>query len=173
MALRRCLVELISRFIGVLIAIALLWLGARLALSLTSPGETARLPCEAQNARIGSLVDRAPDPEAKLHADWVVLSACNTAAGNKPGAEALSGLALAFFYGGARALLVSHWSVDSDARTRLTTSTFDLMKRDPKVGRAEALRPAIVAYMYDKSSPLNAYSAFWGRFLSWAKGLGR
>jgi CHAT domain-containing protein len=29
----------------------------------------------------------------KLNADWVVLSACNTAAGDKPGAEALSGLA--------------------------------------------------------------------------------
>jgi hypothetical protein len=29
----------------------------------------------------------------KLNADFVVLSACNTAAGDKPGAEALSGLA--------------------------------------------------------------------------------
>jgi len=29
----------------------------------------------------------------KLNADWVVLSACNTLAGGKPGAEALSGLA--------------------------------------------------------------------------------
>src|SRR5271166_5737857 len=37
----------------------------------------------------------------KLNADWVVLSACNTIAGDKPGAEALSGLARAFFYAGA------------------------------------------------------------------------
>jgi CHAT domain-containing protein len=29
--------------------------------------------------------------QLKLNADWVVLSACNTAAGDKPGAEALSG----------------------------------------------------------------------------------
>ena len=29
----------------------------------------------------------------KLNADWVVLSACNTAAEENPGAEALSGLA--------------------------------------------------------------------------------
>jgi CHAT domain-containing protein len=35
-----------------------------------------------------------------LNADWVVLSACNTIAGDKPGAEALSGLARAFFYAG-------------------------------------------------------------------------
>jgi CHAT domain len=44
----------------------------------------------------------------KLDADWVILSACNTAAGEAKGAEALSGLARAFFYAGARALLVSH-----------------------------------------------------------------
>ena len=42
----------------------------------------------------------------KLDADWVILSACNTAAGGTEGAEALSGLARAFFYAGARALLV-------------------------------------------------------------------
>lgn len=44
----------------------------------------------------------------KLDADWVILSACNTAAGSAEGAEALSGLARAFFYAGTRALLVSH-----------------------------------------------------------------
>ena len=51
--------------------------------------------------------------QLKLNADWVVLSACNTAAGNKPGAEALSGLARAFFYAGARALRVAHWRAAS------------------------------------------------------------
>ena len=35
--------------------------------------------------------------QLKLNADWVVLSACNTIAGDKPGAEALSGLARSFF----------------------------------------------------------------------------
>ena len=62
--------------------------------------------------------------QLKLNADWVVLSACNTIAGDKPGAEALSGLARSFFYAGARALLVSHWAVDSEAATRL--DHFDL-----------------------------------------------
>ena len=46
--------------------------------------------------------------ELKLNADWVVLSACNTAASDGVGAEALSGLARAFFYAGARSLVVSH-----------------------------------------------------------------
>jgi len=102
--------------------------------------------------------------QLKLNADWVVLSACNTIAGDKPGAEALSGLARSFFYAGARALLVSHWSVDSEAATRLTTATFDRLKADPKLGRAEALRQAMLAYLNDSASPRNAYPAFWAPF---------
>ena len=56
----------------------------------------------------GRTEGRTEVAQLKLNADWVVLSACNTIAGDKPGAEALSGLARAFFYAGARALLVSH-----------------------------------------------------------------
>jgi tetratricopeptide (TPR) repeat protein/CHAT domain-containing protein len=111
--------------------------------------------------------------QLKLNADWVVLSACNTAAADKPGAEALSGLARAFFYAGARALLVSHWSVDSDAATRLTTSTFAIMKADPKLGRAAALRNAMLTYMNDRGSPLNAYPAFWAPFSIIGEGAAR
>lgn len=38
----------------------------------------------------------------KLNADWVVLSACNSAAENGRGDEVLSGLARGFFYAGSR-----------------------------------------------------------------------
>ena len=102
--------------------------------------------------------------QLKLNADWVVLSAGNTIAGDKPGAEALSGLARAFFYAGARALLVSYWGIDSEAASRLTISTFSHLKADPKLGRAEALRQAMLAYMNDGSGNLNAYPGFWGPF---------
>lgn len=102
--------------------------------------------------------------QLSLNADWVVLSACNTMAGDKPGADALSGLARAFFYAGARALLVSHWSVDSAAATRLTTSTFGKIAAEFGLGRSEALRRAMIDYMNDTTNPLNAYPAFWGPF---------
>jgi CHAT domain-containing protein len=111
--------------------------------------------------------------QLKLNADWVVLSACNTIAGDKPGAEALSGLARSFFYAGARALLVSHWAVDSAAATRLTVSTFDNLKSSPAIGRAEALRQAMLGYLNDASNPTNAYPAFWGPFALIGEGAAR
>ena len=93
-----------------------------------------------------------------------MLSACNTAAGERPGAPALSGLARAFFYAGARAQLVSHWPVATEAATRLTTSTFDTLKADPKLGRSEAVRRAMLIYLADQSSPTNSHPAYWGPF---------
>ncbi|MCG2628656.1 tetratricopeptide repeat protein [Bradyrhizobium sp. WYCCWR 13023] len=101
----------------------------------------------------------------KLDADWAVLSACNTAGGDKPGAEGLSGLARAFFYAGARALLVSHWPVDSDAAVRLTTGAFSELTAHPGIGRAEALRRSMKALIADRSSPRNADPAVWAPFV--------
>jgi tetratricopeptide (TPR) repeat protein len=98
----------------------------------------------------------------KLDADWVILSACNTAAGGAANAEALSGLARAFIYAGARALLVSHWEVDSAATVRLVTVAVEEMTRDPKVGRAEAMRRAMLA-LVDHGRPEQAHPSYWAR----------
>jgi CHAT domain-containing protein len=130
---------------------------------LGEPSLVLTLPRDASTLDDG-LLTASEIAQLKLNADWVVLSACNTAAGDRPGAEALSGMARSFFYTGARALLVSHWSVASDAAVRLTTSTFAIMKSDPSVGRAEALRRAMLEYMNDTSKPATGYPAFWGPF---------
>lgn len=101
----------------------------------------------------------------KLNAEWVVLSACNTIAGETPGAEALSGLTRSFFYAGAKALLVSHWAVDSLATTRLTTTAFDVLAKNPAIGRAEALRRAMLDFVRDTASPKSAHPAYWAPFV--------
>jgi CHAT domain-containing protein len=76
----------------------------------------------------------------RLDADWIVLSACNTANGQGAGAEAVSGLGRAFFYAGARALLVSHWPVETTSARALTTDLFRRQQKDPSVSRARALQ---------------------------------
>jgi CHAT domain-containing protein len=81
----------------------------------------------------------------KLNADWVVLSACNTAAASGAGAEAVSGLGRAFFYAGTRALLVSNWPVETLSARTLTTDLFRRQADDPKLARAEAMRQAELA----------------------------
>ena len=77
----------------------------------------------------------------RLDADLVVLSACNTAAGDGEGAEAISGLARGFLYAGARSLLVSGWPVETSSARLLTTALFERQKKDQSVW-PEALRRA-------------------------------
>ena len=98
----------------------------------------------------------------KLNADWVVMSACNTAAGGE-GGEALSGLARAFFYAGARSLLVSHWQVNSEAAVAITTNTVKALKADPGIGRAEALRRSLTTLI--ASGGDNAHPSVWAPFV--------
>ena len=71
-----------------------------------------------------------------------MLSACNTGAADGRGAEAISGLGRAFFYAGARALLVSNWPVHSEATRALTTTLFTFDADDAGRSRAELLRLA-------------------------------
>ncbi len=102
----------------------------------------------------------------KLNAEWVVLSACNTAAGDgTPDADGLSGLAKAFFYAGARSLLVSHWSVPSAATVKLITGTFAELQNNPEIGRAEALHRAEMAMLDPKNPAEFAHPLSWAAFV--------
>jgi len=109
----------------------------------------------------------------RLDADWVVLSACNTAAGEGAGAEAASGLGRAFFYAGTRAILLSNWPVESQSAKLLTTDVFKRQSADPLLSRAAALQAGMLNLL-DKSvykdpstkKPLFAYAhpIFWAPF---------
>jgi CHAT domain-containing protein len=106
------------------------------ALALTAP--------EVAGVRGDGLLTMGEILGLKLNADWVVLSACNTAAADGVGAEAVSGLGRAFFYAGTRAVLVSNWPVETTSAQALTTSVFRFQTEDPSLTRAEALRRAML-----------------------------
>jgi CHAT domain-containing protein len=134
------------------------------AKGLAEPALVLSLPAVA-TALDDGLLTSSEVAQLKLNADWVVLSACNTAAANKPGAEALSGLARAFFYAGARALLVSHWPVESDTTVKLMTTVFAAIAKDPKLTTSEALRQAMLATMDDRTNPDWANPTSWAPFI--------
>lgn len=111
----------------------------------------------------------------KLNADWVVLSACNTASGEGAGAEAVSGLGRAFFYAGARALLVSNWPVDSEAARILMIDMFKRQQQKQGQNKAEYLQASMVNMIDNlgsssqdakgKSKYSYAHPLFWAPFV--------
>lgn len=124
------------------------------ALALASTGDEKRDP-------LGALLTLDEVLGLKLNADWVILSACNTAAADGKADEALSGLARGFFYAGSRSLLVTHWAVESSSAKELTTATMKNYVANPTQKKAESLRQAMLAVM---AKPQYQHPAFWAPY---------
>lgn len=122
-------------------------------------------PPEAPAPADDGLLTASEIVDLRLDADWVILSACNTAGAERPGAEGLSGLARAFLFAGARSILVSHWPVRDDAAARLTTGMFAELSAGRARGKADALRRAMLAVMNDPRDPTLARPAAWAPFV--------
>lgn len=122
-------------------------------------------PPALPDAQDDGLLTTAEIAGLRLDADFVLLSACNTAAGSSEADEGFAGLASAFFLAGARSLLVSHWPVYSDAATDLTTGLVQAMAAPDAPDRAEALRRAMLAILDDPATPPHAlHPGWWGPF---------
>lgn len=124
------------------------------ALALAATGEENRNP-------LAPLLTLDDVMSLRLNADWVILSACNTASSDGTAGEALSGLARGFFYAGARSLLVTYWAVDSRSATLLTTATFSHHVANPGTRRAESLRQGMLSVM---ASTRYLHPAFWAPY---------
>jgi CHAT domain-containing protein len=120
-------------------------------------------PPEAASLDNDGLLTASEIATLRIDVDWVILSACNTAAGDGAGAPGLSGLAQAFFYAGGRSLLASHWPVRDDAAARLTSRALSYAARGED--RAGALRLAMLDTMTDDSLPDAAHPAVWAPFV--------
>ena len=103
-----------------------------------------------------------------LDADLVVLSACNSGGpGGGTAGESLSGLARSFFYAGARALMVTHWSVNDQTSAFLVADTLRRLHQGDTSGAAEALRGAELGMINGAGHELPANLAhpfYWAPF---------
>ena len=103
----------------------------------------SELRCQSEPAIVTSAPAGAPDASGALltasqvvgldlDADLVILSACNSGGpGGTTAGESLSGLARAFFYAGARSLMVTHWSVNDQVAAFLVADTLRRMREAP------------------------------------------
>ena len=104
----------------------------------------------------------------KLNADWVILSACNTAGGDgTPGAEAFTGLTQSFFQAGARSVIATHWAIPSLTAVKITNGTFKRLSATPDMTRGEALRQSELDVAND---PATAHPLYWGAFVLMGEG---
>ncbi|HEV7264400.1 MAG TPA: CHAT domain-containing protein [Falsiroseomonas sp.] len=137
----------------------------------------AEIACQPEPAIIASTPPGAPDAAPALltasaivgldlDADLVVLSACNSGGpGGTTAGESLSGLARAFFYAGARALLVTHWAVDDQMAAYLVAKTLAIRREGQ--GATAALRAAQLSVLEDAGRILPAQVAhpfYWAPF---------
>ena len=123
-------------------------------------------PVASQGEDDDGLLTTSEIVNLKFNADLIILSACNTAAGQDLHADALSGLARAFFFAGTRSLLVSHWPVFSDVAARLVTEAVHIVEESGhKLGYAEALAKATKALIDNSSLPDNSHPSVWAPFV--------
>ena len=100
--------------------------------------------------------------DLKLNAEFVVLSACNTAAGDGNSNEGLSGLASAFIFAGARSIMASHWSVESHTTQLLITNFFRNLKKFEGISRSQAMRQSMKELFLEKQYQ---HPIFWAPFV--------
>ena len=91
--------------------------------------------------------------------ELLVLSACQTAAGDDRAALGLAGVAIK---SGARSALAALWSVSDEATADLMEQFYAVLKREPALSKAAALQKAQVKLLRDERF---SHPAFWSPYL--------
>jgi CHAT domain-containing protein len=124
------------------------------------------------------LLEASEIVDLHLDAELVVMSACDTGAGAgqaaseligfrgaggsyAAGGESLNGLARSFFFGGARNVLSTHWSVDDRATQDLMVGFYKALAGAEDATIAEALRQSEVALIDGREL---SHPFFWAPF---------
>lgn len=132
----------------------------------SEPGLVMTPPAKASGSNDG-LLTATEVSRLDLRADWVILSACNTAAGDgTEGAAGFSGLARAFFLAGAGNLLASHWPVRDDVAALLTVRTITMHRENPQLSKSQAFQRAMKEIRDDASA--DSATDSWAHPNAWA-----
>ena len=99
------------------------------------------------------------------HAELVVLSACQSALGERRAGEGMIGLRRAFGLAGARTVISSLWSVEDEATARLMQGFYENLWVK-QMGRGEALRAAQLEMLArNRAERGDALPSTWGAFV--------
>jgi len=99
----------------------------------------------------------------RTNADLVVLSACNTAAGDMPGSEGFSGLAKSFFISGSKSILVSNWYVETLSAQELVINLFRNIKDYPELTLAENFKTTMIEQL--NKNKKKSHPIYWAPFV--------
>jgi tetratricopeptide (TPR) repeat protein len=97
----------------------------------------------------------------KLHADLVVLSACETGIGQMHRGEGIMSFSRAFAYAGASSAVISLWKVPDKATSLLMVNFYKHLKEG--LAKDEALRQAKLDFIRDY--PQMAHPFYWAGFI--------
>jgi CHAT domain-containing protein len=131
---------------------------------MSEPALLMALPARPEGT-VDGLLTATEIASLQLDAELVVLSACNTAAPDgRPDGETFTGLSQAFLYAGARALLVSHWPVASNASADLSVGLLERTRAGAPL--AESLRATMLALREEgRGDDIRAHPFFWAPFV--------
>jgi CHAT domain-containing protein len=104
-----------------------------------------------------------------LHADLVVLSACQTARGRIGAGEGMIGMSWAFFVAGVPTMVVSQWKVNSGSTAKLMIDFHKRLREESSAQSqttAMALQQAALSVMKD---PRYRHPYFWAGFVVMGK----
>ena len=113
---------------------------------LEEPGLVLTPSTKEESSNNDGLLTASEIRDLKLNAEIVVLSACNTAAGDIDSDEGLSGLASAFIFAGAKSIVASHWSVDDLSTQLLVSNFFKNLKESNTLRTSEAMRLSMLIW---------------------------
>ncbi|MEZ4966061.1 MAG: CHAT domain-containing tetratricopeptide repeat protein [Saprospiraceae bacterium] len=98
----------------------------------------------------------------RLHASLVLLSACETGAGEFAEGEGVLSLARAFAYAGAQSLIASHWSVNDRSTAELFAAFYRQLEQG--AGKSEALRQAKLHMLAQPGPDARKAPFYWAAF---------